>query len=131
MNILYPLTRRISRNSFKIRLIMLLTFIEQDEIYISLREQYGIPLTTITRYIYYISNFLVSMSREFIKLPSPAEYESISRWFRQISPISGSLLAIDATNIPISAPRTNRVHYYNRKQFVLIVLYTLLIALKN
>ena len=79
MDILYPLTRRISRNLFKIRVLMFLSFIGQDETYRSLREQYGIPLTTITRYTYYISNFLVSMSHEFIKLPSPAEYESISR----------------------------------------------------
>ena len=82
IDILYPLTRRISCNSFKMRLLIFITFVGQNETHRSLREHYDILLATITCNIYYISDFLMSMSHEFIKLRSHAEYEFISRGFR-------------------------------------------------
>lgn len=66
-----------------------------------LREQIDMPTTTIFKKM---GDKIFTISHNWIQLPEPNEFEILARGFCSKGKVWGTLLTIDGTQIPITAP---------------------------
>ena len=104
-------------NISKNHLIIFIFYISHISTYRKLREIFGIPYATIFRIVKNVSNIVYKLATAEIIFPEPHEYEELKQGFYQIASISGTIMAIDGTHIPITRPKINPYAYYNRKSF--------------
>ncbi|XP_055914549.1 uncharacterized protein LOC129947843 [Eupeodes corollae] len=83
---------------------------------------FGVATSTAWSIVGRVSSWLVSKGREFIKWPQGDAVEQNCRKFEAKKRIPSVIGAIDCTHIVISAPKSNKKCYYDRKQNFTIVL---------
>ena len=79
--LLHQKASQISFDKFKINMLLFLTYIGHSVVYRLVRELFGISLTSTFRRIESFSIFLISVARDFIKLPTLEELPSLSEGF--------------------------------------------------
>ena len=79
--LLHQKASQISFDEFKINMLLFLTYVGHSVVYRMVRELFGISLTSTFRRIEYFSKFLISVARDFIKLPTLEELPSLSEGF--------------------------------------------------
>ena len=93
--LLHQKASQISFDEFKINMLLFLTYTGHSVVYRLVRELFGISLTSTFRRIESFSNFLISVARDFIKLPTLEELPSLSEEFFNLASEAGTVLVVD------------------------------------
>ncbi len=79
-------------------------------------EKYGIPTTTVYRYVSKGGNLIFTQRCKFIQLPQTIEeFQLLSNKSLEKSPLQGSALFVDGTHINVIGPAVNTDRFFNRK----------------
>lgn len=117
LTILKNETQFVNEKDMSDALIIFLMFSTSTHTYRQLARCTGKSTTYIRTKIEKITAILFSIHHRYIKLPTDVEYAALSREFSELSPIHGTVMAVDGTHIEINAPRSEPAKYYNYKGY--------------
>ncbi|XP_036327230.1 protein ALP1-like [Rhagoletis pomonella] len=111
-----------SRISPKKAVYMYIWYISNTVTFRQLGILFGVATSAAWTTVQRVTEFLVSISHEYIKWPEGAYLQNTTEKFHQKKRIPGVIGAIDCTHIVIKGPKDQKQMYFNRKKSYSLVL---------
>jgi hypothetical protein len=105
----------------KLKLSLFIYYCAQGTSLRELRSLFGVPKTTIHRYVVEIAICLSRLSHRDIKFPTNAEFPELVEGLARPNNPTNAILVIDGTHVAISKPKNLPFNCYNRKGYFSIV----------
>ncbi|XP_055838966.1 putative nuclease HARBI1 [Episyrphus balteatus] len=108
----------------ELKLLFTLWILSKQETFLSAGDRFHIAKSSAHKAFCEILDVLCAFTGDYIKWPSPSQYNSISQAFREKSGgrIPGIIGAIDGCHIQIKQPLRNPIDYDNRKNTHSVIL---------
>ncbi len=115
--VFYENSQSQSFDEFRIRILCFLFYLGKKISFYELGEKFGTCASNAYKWCVCIMNIILKRKDEFIYLPEFSEFQMLSERFSRVSSLTGTILAIDGTHVPIRRPKQNHSRYINRKGF--------------